>query len=84
MATDFLEQLANVEVPPPPETLTRDVNERLNKVLLALHIADFGLHAMTYAAGHFLRGVFDLVIFTLSGQHVPERTDPPAPPVAPP
>ena len=55
MASDLLERMANDDVPPPPATFDRDVHERVNHTLAALHV-------------HFLRAVGGLIGFSITGR----------------
>lgn len=68
MSTDFLERLAEAEVPPPPGELTRDVHSRLNRVLLAVHLVDLALRGMACAVVQFARPVGHLLALTLTGR----------------
>jgi len=68
MATDLLEQLAKAEIPPVPETLDRQVHQRLNYTLLVLHVLDFMLRAVPYALLHFFRAVVGLVGYSLTSK----------------
>ena len=68
MATDLLEQLAKAEIPPVPETLDRQVHQRLNDTLLVLHVLDFMVRAVPYALLHFSRAVVGLVGYSLTSK----------------
>jgi len=68
MATDFLDQLAEADVPPPPSGLASDVHRRLNRVLLAVQLADLALRGTVYALGQFVRPVAHLIALTLTGR----------------
>ena len=68
MATDFLERLAEAEVPPPPNELAREVHGRLNRVLLAVHLVDLALRGTVYALAQFVRPVAHLIALTLTGR----------------
>lgn len=68
MATDLFEQLATHEVPPPPESLDRDVHQRLNKTLLAVQIGEFMVRGTWHACWFFLEALLGALIFTLSGR----------------
>ncbi len=68
MATDFLEKLAEADIPPVPEALDREVHQRLNYVLLTLHVLDFMLRAVPFAMLHFGRGLVGLIRYTLTSR----------------
>ena len=67
MPDDLLEQLTKSEVPPVPESLDRQVHRRLNRTLLVIHILDFVLRGIPYAALQLARAVMGLVAFSLTG-----------------
>lgn len=78
MSTDLFEQLAESEVPPAPETLECQVHQRVNRVLLLLHIVDFVVRGLPWTALRFGRAVAALLSFTLLGrfqEHSRERRD---------
>ena len=80
MANDLLEQLASTDCPPVPVEFDRNVHQRLNKALTAGHFFDLMLRGLPFVLGHFARAVADLLVLTISGRHVTERSDrPPAP-----
>lgn len=66
---DLFEQLAEMRVPPPPKNLVRRVHRRLNRWLLALHLVEFVLQVVPYAAGHFIRAVWGWLLLTISGKY---------------
>lgn len=66
---DLFDQLAEVRVPPPPKNLVRRVHRRLNRWLLALHLVEFVLQVVPYAAGHFVRAVGGWLMLTISGKY---------------
>jgi hypothetical protein len=66
---DFLEQLAEIEVRDPPPEFDRQLHERLNRLLLAQHLADFLLGGVPWAIVHFFRGVVDFFAVTLTGKN---------------
>ena len=70
MATDssFLDQLADVEVPVPPEDFQRRLHRRLNDWLFAVHLGDLIAGAFPYAVKHFARAVGGLILLTLTGK----------------
>jgi hypothetical protein len=71
MSTDLWEQLAEREVPAPPPQLARDVHRRLNKALLAMHLADLFLEGMAFAMAHFAQAVVHLIGLTFTGRMQP-------------
>ncbi len=73
MATDLLEQLGKAEIPPVPEALDRQVHQRLNYVLLVLHVLDFMLRAVPFAVLHLGRGLLGLVRYTLTSRFESRR-----------
>jgi hypothetical protein len=74
---DLFEQLAEGDVPPPPVDFDRRLHRRLNKHLVVLHVVEFALCVLPYAAGHLARAVVGFVRVTLAGRHeVDRRTRP--------
>jgi hypothetical protein len=74
MSHDIFEQLTtSADVPPPPESFDRDVHRRLNKALLAMHLAEFVFKTSIFALAHFARAMVGAVVFTISGTHVTDR-----------
>jgi hypothetical protein len=67
MATDPLEQLAELDVPPPPQQLEHSVHQRLNRVLLCLHVFEFTLRAVPFGLAIFAQTVWAFCQFTLKG-----------------
>lgn len=67
MATDIFEQLADLEVPPPPVEFDRDLHQRLNQSLTAQHVFDLGLRALPCAALELLRAVIGFAALTITG-----------------
>lgn len=76
MATNFLDQLAETEVPPTPERFDEGLHERLNEAITTGHLVSFALRSIPYVLGHLLPAAMFLVRFTLSG----ELNRPAAPP----
>jgi hypothetical protein len=75
MATDLFEQLATSDVPPAPETLDRDVHQRLNKALVWVQIGEFVVRGAWHACGYFCEAMLGALIFTLSGRFPIGRDD---------
>ena len=68
MAVDLLERLAEVEVPPPPQELDRNVHQRVNKLLLIAHLGDLALRGLLYAFMQFMRPTAHLFVLTLTAK----------------
>ncbi len=77
MSFDLLEQLAKDDVPPPPDSLKRDVHDRLNRALLFAQAFELLTQGLIYALSHLLRAGMGLVVYTLSGKYPVDRVDPP-------
>jgi hypothetical protein len=68
MVEDLLERLAEAEIPPAPDELDRGVHRRVNRTLLAAHLADLAIRGAAWAAIQFLRPVAHLIVLTLTGK----------------
>jgi hypothetical protein len=76
--TDLFEQLADHDVPPPPVDFDRLLHGRLNKHLLALHVAEFAFRVVPYGMVVLGRAVLGFMQVTLTGRHGADRkTRPP-------
>jgi hypothetical protein len=71
---DLFEQLADRDVPPPPVDFDQQLHRRLNKHLVALHVAEFAFRVLPYAAALLGRAVIGWVHMTLTGRHEVDRT----------
>ena len=69
MAPDFLEQLADLEVPPPPSQFGQQLHERMNRGLLAVQIVELLALVFPVAMFELGRALAALVRFTLSGKY---------------
>lgn len=76
MSIDLFEQLAEHEVPPVPQTLSRGVHRRLNRALVVLHVVEFVLCVLPYAMVHFGRAVWGLMVRSVFGRY-PDQGDKP-------
>lgn len=78
MATNLLDQLAESQVPPPPEKFDEGLHDRLNEALTTSHLVTFVLRSVPYVLGHLLPAVGFLVQFTFTGEfnQRPERAAP--------
>lgn len=73
MNQNLLDQLADVEVPPPPPSLPRDVHDRLNHWLLAAQVADLVFRGFFYGTLYFGQAVAGMIGFTLTGKYQTRR-----------
>jgi hypothetical protein len=65
---DLLDQLAEMEAPPPPPEFDRQLHERLNRTLAAQHLIDFAVGAVPWALLHFARAVLGAISFSIGGR----------------
>jgi hypothetical protein len=73
MANNLLDQLANVDVPPPPVEFDRQLHERVNRTLLVVQLIDFAVRALPWALLHFASALRGLVSLTLTGHYELDR-----------
>ena len=69
MAPDFLQHLADAEVPPVPSTFGEQLHERMNRGLLAMQVVEFLTLVFPAAMFELGRGLAALARFTLSGKY---------------
>ena len=69
MAPDFFEQLADLEVPPPPATFGEELHERMNRGLLVVQFVELLTVVFPSALVELARALAGLVRFTLSGKY---------------
>ena len=69
MAPDFLEQLADVDVPPPPSTFGEQLHERMNRGLVTLQLIELFTVIFPAAVFELARALTGLVRFSLSGKY---------------
>lgn len=67
--SNLLEQLADLEVPPPPAHFDAQLHERVNRSLLTWQLVDLCVSAVPYALLHFTRALVGLIALTLSGRY---------------
>jgi hypothetical protein len=79
MSRDFLEKLAELDVPAPPVEFDRQFHRRLNHALLVQQTLDLVVRAMPWAILQLARALAGAIDCTLTGRfHGPEETaDPP-------
>lgn len=73
MASDFLEQLADAEVPPPPASFDRQLHERVNRSLLLVQLTDLVCGALPWALWHMSQALGGLISLTVCGKFQDER-----------
>jgi len=69
MAPDLFEQLANMEVPPPPAHFDAQLHDKVNRSLVASHLVDLVLSGFPWACGHFARALIGMICYTLTGRY---------------
>lgn len=75
MASDLLQSLADDDVPARPQELSRRVHDRLNPLLVMLHLAEFAMQTLPYAFFHFFRALLGACLFSLTGEFRNEGED---------
>ncbi len=68
MSRDFLEQLAELNVPAPPVEFDRQFHQRLNHALLLQQTLDLVVRAMPWAMLHLARALAGAIDYTLTGR----------------
>ncbi|HEY1784973.1 MAG TPA: hypothetical protein VGG30_05460 [Pirellulales bacterium] len=69
MAADFLEHLADLEVPPPPAGFGRQLHERMNRDLAIVQLIELLVVILPAAVFEFARALGGLVRFSFSGKY---------------
>ncbi|MEX0677975.1 MAG: hypothetical protein WD063_12915 [Pirellulales bacterium] len=69
MATDLFEQLAELEVPPPPDQFDQQLHERVNRSLVCGQLVDLGVSGMPWALAHFARALVGFLTLTVTGRY---------------
>lgn len=70
---NLLEQLAELEVPPPPPQFDKQLHQRVNRSLVISQFLDLLVAGLPWAMLHFARAVVGLVAFTLTGRYEAKR-----------
>jgi len=65
----LLDQLAEAEVPPPPETFRAEVHQRVNTSLIVGQLVGLFVRAMPYALVQFGRAAAALMFFSVTGRY---------------
>ena len=76
VAVALLQQLAERDVPPMPESFDSQVQQRLNAALLATQLFDFAWRVLPQAFLTFLGSVVYFVLFSVTGRMRDETRDP--------
>jgi hypothetical protein len=66
---DFLEQLADLEVPPPPASFGNELHERMNRGLVIFQLIELAALVFPAAMFELARALAGLVRFSLSGKY---------------
>jgi hypothetical protein len=69
MATNLFEQLADLEVPPPPVQFDKQLHERVNRSLVVSQMIDLAVTGLPWALLHFARAFVGLIALTVSGRY---------------
>jgi hypothetical protein len=69
MANDFLEQLAEFDVPPPPAEFGRQLHVRMNRTLVIVQLIEFACGAVPRALWELGRALGGWARFTLTGKY---------------
>jgi hypothetical protein len=69
MAPNLLEQLADVEVPPPPAQFDTQLHDKVNRALVITQFVDLFVSALPWALARFGRSALGLVAFTVTGRY---------------
>ena len=77
MNHDFLEQLAQFDVPEPPVEFDRQLHGRMNQWLLVQQVIDLALRGVPWAILHFARALVGLGAFSITGRFPEERAQEP-------
>jgi hypothetical protein len=68
MSRDFLERLAEIDVPAPPPEFDRQFRRRLNHALVVQQALDLVLRAMPWAMVELARALAGALSYTLTGR----------------
>lgn len=80
MTPDWIEQLAEQEVPPMPVDFDRGLHQKVNDSLLGVHYLELVCRAAPYALLHFAIAMIGALRFSLTGEFPNDRSDRPASP----
>lgn len=66
---NLLDQLAELEVPPPPAQFDTQLHERVNRSLVKTQLVDLFVSGMPWAMLHFARAFVGLIAYTITGRY---------------
>jgi hypothetical protein len=69
MANDFLERLADVDVPPPPAEFDGELHLRVNRSLVIVQLVELVCGALPWAVCELSRALAGFVRFTITGKY---------------
>jgi len=69
MAIDLFDQLADLEIPPPPVQFDKQLHERVNRSLVTWQLVDLIVTGLPWALLHFGRAFVGFIAFTLTGRY---------------
>jgi hypothetical protein len=69
MAPNLLEQLADLEVPPPPAQFDTQLHDKVNRALVITQFVDLFVSALPWALAQFGRALLGFVAFTVTGRY---------------
>ncbi len=69
MTNDFLDQLADFDVPPPPAEFGRQLHVRVNRSLVVVQLIEFACGALPAALWGLGRALGGWARFTLTGKY---------------
>jgi hypothetical protein len=75
MAPNLLDQLAELDVPPPPAAFDAELHDKVNRAIVTTQIADLVVSALPYAIAEFFRALVGLAIFTVTGRYDSKSND---------
>jgi hypothetical protein len=73
MADDFLDQLAELDVPPPPAGFDSQLHGRVNRTLLLQQMVELMCEAIPLMVVEFGRAMRGALRFTLTGKYESSR-----------
>ena len=75
MSPNLLDQLAELDVPPPPAAFDAELHDKVNRAIVTTQIADLVVSALPYSIAEFFRALVGLAIFTVTGRYDSKSKD---------